>query len=261
MPIAPVDQFELAGLQPAIYANEAKQIAVRIQPSLVNLPKGTVLGETTLSQDSVHTLAANGASAGTFTLSFRGYTTTVLNFNDSTATVQAALRALPSIGALGVVCGGTAVNGAGMTITWSGTVLNFAKNPVELPTITLVTAFVGATLTIVSTTVGSQLGYYGPYVSGGSNGLGTAKVISKYKMSTDAAGNITFAETASGEQFGQTRLTAPVYISGTFKIEDLPLTTITGITGGFLDTTALTGLGGRILQGSIAGGTGLFRIG
>jgi hypothetical protein len=148
-----------------------------------------------------------------------------------------------------------------MTLTWSGTAMNFANNPVELPTITIVTAFVGATLTIVSTTVGSQLGYYGPYVSGGSNGLGTAKCILKYKCSTDSAGNIVFAETATnGEQFGQSRTTAMAYINGIFRIEDLPLTTINGITGGFLDSGALTNLGGRVLEGSIAGGSGLIRF-
>lgn len=41
------------------------------------------------------------ADAGTFKISFEGYTTSALAYDASAATVQAALRALPSIGALG----------------------------------------------------------------------------------------------------------------------------------------------------------------
>ena len=47
-----------------------------------------------------------GATAGMFTLTFNGLTTTVLNFNDTPATVQAALQALSTIGAGNVVVTG-----------------------------------------------------------------------------------------------------------------------------------------------------------
>lgn len=47
------------------------------------------------------------ASSGTFTLTFSGATTTALAYNASAATVQAALEALPSIGAGNVSVTGT----------------------------------------------------------------------------------------------------------------------------------------------------------
>jgi len=258
MPTTPANTYSLNCLQPAQANRYAQRASVRIQPGLTNLPIGTVLAETTLTQNAVDTLAANGATAGTFRLSFRGQTTTILNYNDTAATVVAALNALQTVGAAGVVGSGTAVNGAGLVLTWSGA--NYTNLPIELPTITIVTAFVTAQPSIVATTIGSSLGFYGPYLNGAGSGLGIAKCLLEYACSTDNAGNITFGTAPTGEEFGQTRLTAPVYISGTFRIEDIPLTTITGITGGFMDVAPLTTQAptmGRIIQGSIAGGVGL----
>lgn len=48
------------------------------------------------------TTGTNVPDSGTFTISFEGYTTTALPYNESAANVQAALRLLPSIGASGV---------------------------------------------------------------------------------------------------------------------------------------------------------------
>lgn len=47
------------------------------------------------------TTGTNVPDAGTFTITFDGYTTTALPFNESAANVQAALEALPSIGTAG----------------------------------------------------------------------------------------------------------------------------------------------------------------
>src|SRR4051812_25992999 len=97
MPVAPVDTYALGGLQSAFNRDASDTLAFRVQPGLTKLPAGAVMSESTVTANAGHTLAANGATAGTFTLTFRGYTTTVLNFNDTAATVAAALNALPSI--------------------------------------------------------------------------------------------------------------------------------------------------------------------
>ncbi|MDP4688777.1 MAG: LamG domain-containing protein, partial [Pontimonas sp.] len=58
----------------------------------------------------VQTLSySNAPTAGSFTLSFRGDTTTTLTYDDTAADIQAALEALPSIGEDNVVCAGGAL--------------------------------------------------------------------------------------------------------------------------------------------------------
>lgn len=58
------------------------------------------------------------AGAGTFTLSFRGKTTTAIPFNANTATVQAALEALPTLTSVTVIFSGAqACTEAGTTFT------------------------------------------------------------------------------------------------------------------------------------------------
>lgn len=250
MPVAPVAAYALGGLQPYIDPDEGRFFAVRVQPGLINFPAGGVFAESTLNTDAVHTLAANGATAGAFTLTFRGYTTPVgtLTYLSTAAQVAAALNALPSMVGVGVVGSGTAVNGAGAVLTFSGA--NYTRQPVELPVMTITTAFVTTQPTLVSTTVGSKQGTAVPYVNAGANGSGTAKWLNKYKLSTDSAGNITFGETAVGEEFAQSRLSAPVYYNGKFLVSDLATVAPTGITGGFLDAGAITQLG-RLIAGAL----------
>lgn len=247
MPVAPAVNFALGGLQPFGTRVDVHEVAVKIQPGITALAAGAVLGECTTSADAVHTIACPSATSGTFKLSFRGYTTSTLNFNSTASAIATALNALPSIGASGVAGTGNAPNNAssGSVITWSGTL--FAKTPVELPTITVVTTF-DVALTIVSTTVGSQAGYYGPYDDSASNGLQVAKALNKYLLSTDGAGNITFADSAVGEEFKQTRMSAPVYTAGEFRCEDLVQSG-----QGAIDANGVADLG-RIVNGTSAYG-------
>jgi hypothetical protein len=90
-------------------------------------------------------------------------------------------------------------------------------------------------------------GVYAPYANGASDGTQNASVILQYPCTTDASGNIT----EPGE-WGQTRKSAPVYTHGTFYLQDLVLTG-----SGALDTNGVEDLAGRIVEGSIASGTGL----
>ena len=66
------------------------------------------------------TITHTNATGGTFTLTHENQTTASIAFNASAATVQAALVALTSIGAAGVVCTGGALPTA-VVCTFSGT--------------------------------------------------------------------------------------------------------------------------------------------
>jgi hypothetical protein len=72
---------------------------------------------------------AGDASGGTFTLSFEGFKTTPIAHNADAATVQAALEALPSIGAGNVSCSGGPFPAASVIATFQG---NLAKKNVQL---------------------------------------------------------------------------------------------------------------------------------
>lgn len=83
------------------------------------------------------------ATAGTFTISFMGATTTALAYNASAATVQSALTALGSIGA-----GNVTVTGA-YVVTFAGTL---ATTPV--PAFTVDTTALTGTATVAQTVIG-----------------------------------------------------------------------------------------------------------
>jgi len=69
--------------------------------------------------NEVQTLTEGTAmTAGTFTLSFRGATTTALAFNATAATIQAALEALPSIGVGNVTVTGGGIDTSPATVTF-----------------------------------------------------------------------------------------------------------------------------------------------
>lgn len=83
--------------------------------------------------NEVQTITPSAAPAsGTFTLEFDGYTTPELDYDASAAEVQAALNALPSIGANGVAVSLNAGTGV-YTVTFSGT--NLAKRAHALITV------------------------------------------------------------------------------------------------------------------------------
>jgi hypothetical protein len=258
MPVAPSDIFELTGLQPFMAAEDARTLPAKIVAGLTNVPRGSILAESTLTQNQTHTLAANGATAGNFTLTFRGYTTTALAHTCTNAQLQAALEALPSIGTGGVVVTGGALNTATpLTMTWSGA--NFTNQPVELPVLTITVAFATTQPTLATGNTGQRAGTYVLYNDAGSNGANVAKAINKYRFSTDASGKISLADLPNGEQFGQERDTIPVYYAGNFHTADLQLTAISGLTGGILDAAGVTDLG-KFITGSLTAG-GVIKIG
>ena len=69
----------------------------------------------------VQTLTVTGTpTGGTFVLEFKGQRTDPIDFDADAAAVDAALEALPSIGTGGVTCGGGALPGTPVTITFAG---------------------------------------------------------------------------------------------------------------------------------------------
>lgn len=69
--------------------------------------------------DEVQTITITGTpTGGSFTLSYGGQTTGLINHNANAAAVQAALEALSSIGAGNVSCGGGALPGTPVTVTF-----------------------------------------------------------------------------------------------------------------------------------------------
>lgn len=78
----------------------------------------------------IQTVTISGTpTGGTFTLSFRGQTTSALAYNAAAATVQTALRALSTIGSAGVTVSGSA--GGPYTVTFAD---DLAETAIELMT-------------------------------------------------------------------------------------------------------------------------------
>lgn len=87
-------------------------------------------------------------------------------------------------------------------------------------------------------------GTYGPYASGNTDGTQNPVGILQYACATDASNNITFGTVAGSSEWGNTSKAAPIYMNGYFRTEDLV----------GLDATAITRLGGRLIQGTTTQG-------
>lgn len=104
----------------------------------------------------------------------------------------------------------------------------------------------GVSLTIARGTVvaiKTSDGKWYAYATGASDGTEVARGIAQYDFTTDASGNVTIAN-----QTGVEYHTAPVYLAGTFRTNEL--------TG--LDAAAVADLG-RLVAGALA--DGVLRIG
>lgn len=112
--------------------------------------------------NEVQTLSATGATAGTFTLTFLGQTTTALQWNDSAANVQAALRALNNVAAADVTATGGPLNTTPIVITFAG-----AYASTDVPTLVATQTLTTTQPTVTVTTPGSA----------GASGLVAAPVL------------------------------------------------------------------------------------
>ena len=118
----------------------------------------TVSGAPTAGTDEVQTIIGNSTvTAGTFKLSFQGFTTAAISWTATTSIMETALNNLPSIanggtGLVGVVVTGGALPGTTMTITFSGS--NVAKKDVPLLVLASNSLTGGGSMTIAVGTPG-----------------------------------------------------------------------------------------------------------
>jgi hypothetical protein len=100
--------------------------------------------------DEVQEFDLGAASAGTFTITYAGQTTSAIAYDADAATVETALLALSNLAPGDVVCGGGALPGTPVTLTFGGTLAgtNVAQITIDSAGLT------GATVTIATTTAG-----------------------------------------------------------------------------------------------------------
>lgn len=129
MPFVQELTFTLNKITPLFEAAKSLMLNRRVQAN-TTLYKGQPLGQTTTGVNEVQTLTITGTpTGGTFKLSFKGIKTAAIAYNANAATVQAALEALISVGTGNVLCGGGALPGTPVTITFQGA-LAAAPQPV-----------------------------------------------------------------------------------------------------------------------------------
>jgi len=224
----------------------AERVAFQPAPSL-SVVRGTVMGQITNATNDVDTVTMTG-TGGQWALTVQNnegtYTASNLAYNISTAALQAALQALPNLGAGDVTVSGTA--GSSYVLTGAG---SFAGFPLGIITVDAtnggVTPLTGGTVTVVHTTTNNLAGQIKPYASGNSDGSQTPVGLTIVDFTTDQNGNITlgaahnevwgnFTAPGFGIAIGHTS-SVPLFVSGWFRESDL--------TG--LDSTAVTAFKGR----------------
>lgn len=214
--------YAMEGVIPYGQYDGASTINVTL-PASKYLPKGTVLGQVVGSGTAVNevqTVTITGSpTGGTFRLQYDGETTSAIAYNASAATVQAALEALPSIGAGNVACGGGSLPGTAVTVTFQ----NFLGG-VKHPMLVAINSLTGGTtpaIAVAETTAGNPAaGYFDAYDDTLSNGLQVAKAVLQYDCRTDSQGKIFFGQQKSADN-GKLSRTAPAYISGVFQTKNL----------------------------------------
>lgn len=122
---------------------------------ILGVEHAALLTKANLTQNEVQSITINGTpTGGTFTLSYKGQTTSALAYNATAAAVTAALEALSTIGTGNVVVTGS--TGGPYTATFQGTLTD--KDVDEL---TANTAFTGGSnpyVAVATTTTGSLSG-------------------------------------------------------------------------------------------------------
>jgi hypothetical protein len=105
--------------------------------------------------NEVQSLTQSGSpTGGTFRILFRGVTSDTIAHNAAAATVQTALRAMSSIGATGVTCGGGALGAAPVTVTFDGSPHQRRAQPLLKVVDNLLTGGTNPTILVAETTPG-----------------------------------------------------------------------------------------------------------
>jgi hypothetical protein len=136
--------------------------AARLIYADLTKPFPTVLSDmvymtTASNTNEIQTVTITGTpTGGTFTLTFKGYTTTAIAYNAAAAAVDAALEALGTIGTGGVTVGGGPGPGTPYTVTFTSQLGNQ-----NVPSLTAVGSFTGGTTPAIAvTTTTPGIGIY-----------------------------------------------------------------------------------------------------
>lgn len=97
---------------------------------------------TTAQVGMVQNLVIGTPSAGTFTITFNGYTTSSIAYNASASTIASDLAALTSVGTGNVTVTGSGTTGSPFIITFSGALVT------PLPVITVTSSLTGGSVAI-----------------------------------------------------------------------------------------------------------------
>lgn len=234
---SPTRTFSGQGLSPALYPEFVRTDAVKFAPGTYLSGQVVAQISTPTVQNDVQTITVTGTpTGGSFMLALSGQVTGPIAFNANAAAVQALLEALPNVGVGNVVCGGGPFPGTPITATFQGDMA-----ATEVPVMTLysnsLTGGAAPTAAVAHTTPGrSAGGHWKIYNDANTDGSEVAKGVAQYAFSVDNYGR----HTVGGGEYGEYTLSAPIYISGSFRTADL-----TGI-----DAAACADLG-KITHGAI----------
>lgn len=259
----PIITYTGGGLQPVHGTGGVVTDVVNL-PASVALVEGTVLGQILGSGSAVNevqTITITGTpTGGTFRLIYDGEITAAIAYNAAAAAVQSALEALVSIGTGGVTCGGGALPGSAVTVTFTGKL-----GGLHHPLLVAVNSLTGGTNPAVTpslTTLGKPAGgYWDAYddaAAGSFAGLAVARRILQFNCRTDSQARIFYGTEKNVADNNHFDRAAPAFLAGTFKTGDGTNLKLIG-----LDANAVADLG-RLVAGTTAtltAATTLLRMG
>lgn len=126
-----------------LFGTAASRAVLRIVPS-----------KAANQQSEVQQFWLDNATGGSYTLTFKGDTTTAIQYNDNAATVTARLESLASIGAGNVIVTGSGTSGSPFVVTFQGALANLAQ-PLLSPTL-LLTPAATSKITLIRTQNGNS---------------------------------------------------------------------------------------------------------
>jgi hypothetical protein len=237
MALSPIRTYQNLRVQPVIFPEFARTDTVVLMPGIY--PAGQALGHADFGQaarNEVQTVTVAG-TGGTFRLGLFGAVqevTGALAFNITSAALQAALEALPGIGAGNVLVTGGPGATAPLVVTFSG---QLAARP--MPTLSVYSNSVtgGAGPSVVRTTSGRTAGgVWLPYNNASADGSDVFRRVLEVPTRVDLKGRHFMG---ASEIQGAWELCAPAWYRGYFRTVD--------ITG--LDAAAIVDVGSRFHTG------------
>lgn len=200
-------------------------------------------------------VTVTGSNGGPYTLTFAGpLANTPLQAVEASnmfllppnTTITVAVVS-PGGGAQNILAAGGPLPGTAVTLTFQN---RLGKTNVS--TLTTTDSLTGGTSAISVTTQGlaGTPNLFSALNTSATDGTQKARAILQFDCATDSAGNITIGWSSTGEPVsGATFLTVPAFVGGYFDANDILN----------LSDSALSDMGGRFIQGSIAAG-GIIRI-